>query len=60
MILLITFLYCCGYLNTVALYYSIDEEYKSEKLTEWWPVLAVLFWWVVSLYLLQLILFRNK
>lgn len=59
MILLITFLYCCGYLNTVALYYSIDEEYKSEKLTEWWPVLAALFWWIVSLHFLYLMLFRR-
>lgn len=59
MILLLTFLYCCGYINTMMLYFSIDKKYRTNGLDNWWPVLAVLFWWVVAIWCFYLILFKT-
>lgn len=58
MILLLTLLYVFGYLNTVALYYSIPEKHRSKKLDNLWPIVAVFFWWAVSLYVLYLLFVR--
>lgn len=37
----------------------IDKKYRSDRLDNWWPVLAVLFWWAVAIWCFYLILFKN-